>query len=519
MPGVQAPGRYQFGGLEFDPRSGEIFKAGARVRLPHQPALVLTALLERAGDVVTREELRARIWPAHTFVDFEHGLNAAVNRIREVLGDAAHHPRLIETLPRRGYRVMVPVDRAAPAGTLGPPSVPSPAPFSPASAGTAPPTPAPSDDNTRRWWSRSATLATVLGLLALAMSSLALWLVLNSRGTSTSRELPSSTPPSSAAREACDKGWQQLAYGSRRGFAAGIEYFERAIALDPGLASAHAGLAEGQALAVWNLYDAPDARRDAALAAAARARALASPLVEVERASALTAWIFEWDWAAAQAAFQRALDIGPHDARTLRVYCTFLAYSGREPEALGCARREVEGDPLALDGASDLAAALLGLQRPAEALNVLRRLDERGLDTPRLQAFKAASLASAGDCDGAAPVIGRVLSLAGGDADDQVMLVIVGWAAARCGERSRALTVLERLREMSTRHWVDPGATALVHAGLGDRDAALTLLGQAVDARAPSALSMAHDPMLASLRGDPRFAALVRRTGAPGRQD
>ena len=100
-----------FGAFQLDRRTGELRKAGVRINLPEQPFQVLKALLDRPGDLVTREELRQRLWPAETFVDFEHGLNAAVRRLRDALGDSADVPRFVETLPRRGYRFIAPVTR------------------------------------------------------------------------------------------------------------------------------------------------------------------------------------------------------------------------------------------------------------------------------------------------------------------------------------------------------------------------------------------------------------------------
>jgi TolB-like protein/DNA-binding winged helix-turn-helix (wHTH) protein/Flp pilus assembly protein TadD len=94
----------RFGVFEVDPRSGEMRKKGFRVKLQDQPLQILLTVLEKPGEMVTREELRAKLWPADTFVDFEHGLNAAVKRLRDALGDTADNPRYIETLPRRGYR-------------------------------------------------------------------------------------------------------------------------------------------------------------------------------------------------------------------------------------------------------------------------------------------------------------------------------------------------------------------------------------------------------------------------------
>ncbi len=100
----------RFGVFEVDLAARELRKNGARIRLQEQPFQVLTALLENAGQMVTREELREKIWPADTFVDFDHSLNTAVNKIRESLGDSASNPRFVETLARRGYRFLAPVE-------------------------------------------------------------------------------------------------------------------------------------------------------------------------------------------------------------------------------------------------------------------------------------------------------------------------------------------------------------------------------------------------------------------------
>ena len=106
---VRVPRLVRFGGFEVDLRAGELRKDGAKLKLSSQPFLVLTILLEQPGEVVTREELQERLWP-DTFVDVDHNLNTAINKIREVLGDSAESPRFVETLPRRGYRFIATVD-------------------------------------------------------------------------------------------------------------------------------------------------------------------------------------------------------------------------------------------------------------------------------------------------------------------------------------------------------------------------------------------------------------------------
>src|SRR5688500_3393257 len=99
----------KFGSFELDVRLREFRTGSTRVRLQEQPFEILRLMLERPGDVVTREELRQRLWPAGTYVDFEHSLNAAVKRLRAALGDDADNPRFVETLPRRGYRFIAPL--------------------------------------------------------------------------------------------------------------------------------------------------------------------------------------------------------------------------------------------------------------------------------------------------------------------------------------------------------------------------------------------------------------------------
>jgi len=99
----------RLGIYEVDIHAGELRKGGLKIKLHGRPFAVLAMLLERPGEVITREELQQKLWAADTFVDFEHGLNKAINKLREALGDDANNPRYIETLPRRGYRFVCPL--------------------------------------------------------------------------------------------------------------------------------------------------------------------------------------------------------------------------------------------------------------------------------------------------------------------------------------------------------------------------------------------------------------------------
>src|SRR5579864_9687206 len=115
----------RFGLFEFDARSGDLRKQGRKVRLEGQPVRILIKLLDRPGELITREELQRELWPADTFVNFEQSLNAAVKRLRHALGDSPDNSRFVETLARRGYRFIAPVSH--PAGALASQPLPLPA--------------------------------------------------------------------------------------------------------------------------------------------------------------------------------------------------------------------------------------------------------------------------------------------------------------------------------------------------------------------------------------------------------
>jgi DNA-binding winged helix-turn-helix (wHTH) protein len=110
----------RFGVFEVDPKSGELRRNGIRVKLQEQPFQILLTLLEHPGEVVTREELRSRLWAEDTYVDFDHSLNAAVRRLRDALADSAENPRFVETVARRGYRFLAPVNGAVAGNTSQP---------------------------------------------------------------------------------------------------------------------------------------------------------------------------------------------------------------------------------------------------------------------------------------------------------------------------------------------------------------------------------------------------------------
>jgi len=221
MPAGRRP--YRFDAFVLDARSGELTKDGRRVRVAWQSIALLRLLIERPGELVTRDEVRRVLWPDGTHVDYDHGLNNAVARLRRALGDAADAPRFIETLPRAGYRFI---------GAVTPDGV---------AVNEAPPQPRP--DSRRAPWLAAAAMIFVIGLsIGMTLS----WRIV---------------PRSAAAAEAGDQAERSLAYtrlvlaGDLAADVAGpaaTEASTRALALDPRLANAH--LAAGYA-AMWSQWD------------------------------------------------------------------------------------------------------------------------------------------------------------------------------------------------------------------------------------------------------------------------
>jgi Tol biopolymer transport system component/DNA-binding winged helix-turn-helix (wHTH) protein len=160
---VSSPGPelIRFDGFEANLGTGELHKSGRKVRLPNQSFNVLAMLLSRAGQLVTREELRARLWPAGTFVEYDQSLNAAVNRLREALRDSADKPRFIETLPKRGYRFIGVIEREI--AETRPPAAADSSPPRPAEPAVAP-------GNTRAGWPRIAVLSAAASAVLLVLA-------------------------------------------------------------------------------------------------------------------------------------------------------------------------------------------------------------------------------------------------------------------------------------------------------------------------------------------------------------
>ena len=215
------PPLIRFGPFTLDGRSGELRNGPTRLKVPDQSIAVLQALLERPGELITREALRDRLWGPDTHVDFEAGLNAAVRRLREALNDSADTPRYVETLPRRGYRFIAPVDGASAAAPLAAATSASAEATADTSVGAEAPVSARSETARAR---RVRLRHAVLAILALAVIGAALWggLRRNDAAPAAARPVPITSFPGIGARsgdlsrrQLCrvrvgGRGWGQL---------------------------------------------------------------------------------------------------------------------------------------------------------------------------------------------------------------------------------------------------------------------------------------------------------------------
>ena len=169
MPGAYNPAVahrtscLRFGPFKLDPRTGELHGNGVHVVLSEQPLRLLLALLDRPGQLITRDELRQLLWPEDTFVDFDHGLNAAVRRVRDALGDFADRPRYVETLPRRGYRFVGEIEAGPPAG--------EPEDSADTRLATTESAPVASAPAVRQKWGRGSTAFLALGILIVIIAA------------------------------------------------------------------------------------------------------------------------------------------------------------------------------------------------------------------------------------------------------------------------------------------------------------------------------------------------------------
>jgi len=362
---------FRFGGFELNSRARELNKEGRRIRLQEQPFQILRMLLEHAGDVVTREQLRQRIWPASVYVDFDHGVNNAVARLRESLGDGAATPHFIETLPRVGYRFICPLEaspvvNAAAAAVAAAPAAPTPGP------------PAAAADPQRSRRAHIGWLALIL--LALAGTGFLVSQRWSGTGVSTSRG-----SSDAEAQRLYVMGMTMLrGRGIDRDPERAKQLFEEALARDPRFAAAHAGLALYHFHKIWPELTAVEENTRLGRLAAEHALALDPHSSEALLARAdFAAWRARTRgdaaaYAQARDDYARAIELEPANSA---LYFNFGRAVVWDDPALSerMFARTVELDPL-WDAALSFSALLLSQRgEPAAARTRLKNLSANSL--------------------------------------------------------------------------------------------------------------------------------------------
>lgn len=294
------------------------------------------------------------------------------------------------------------------------------------------------------------------------------------------------------------------------GLEKGIEYFNQAIASDANYAPAYTGLADCYAL--LNVYNVSPATAfyPKAQEAAAKALQLDEALSEAHASLGFASYRYYWKWAEAEKEFKRAIELNPNYATAHQWYSAYLAATGRHNEAVAEARRAHELEPFSLPINADLVRHLYYARQYDEAMRECRKLLELDENASRVHIELGQILEQQGKPDEAVAEFQKAATLS----DNSVSaLTALGHAYAIAGKKAEALKVIKRLEELSREHYVSPYHTAVIYAGLGEKQQAIAWLGKARDERFNWMPFIQVDPLFDNLRSDPGFADLVRSIG------
>ena len=506
----------RFGVFQANLSARELRKHGVRVRLPGQPFCILCMLLEKPGEIVTREEMQQRLWASDTFVDFEHSLNSAVKKLRAALGDSPENSRSIETVPRVGYRFIAPVE-----------AVQATAPQS-ANVSATPdhPTARPilkGSDNRRReiLFGVSVALFAVLGAYFAwsrlrsreqPQSKIAGEIRAAAKGheSSNAGNQPALSPKSAEAHDLYLKGMYFWNKRTVPAFQQAIEYFQQATAADPNYALAYTGLANSYTLltaysdASATLY-MPQAR-----AAALKALQLDENLAEGHTALALIVQNRDWDWQTSEKEYRRAIELNPDYATAHQWYAEHLLWLGRFDEALRESEKARQLDPLSLIIATDHGAILYYSRQYDRAIEQLHTVLERDPNFWRAVFLTTWAYAQRGQFTQAlaeAEVLRRLYG--DGPAYWSVIVNIYG----HMGQQERAQREFKKLEKLSRHEQLDPSTLLVAYLSVGDKEEALADLEKAYSEHYNFLTTLKVEPSFDPLRSDPRFQDLLRRVG------
>jgi TolB-like protein len=568
-------GTVRFGPFEADLRTGELRKKGFKIRLQEKPFQILAALLERPGELVTRDELHRRLWPGDTFVDFDNGLNTALTKLRESLGDSAEEPQYIETFRGRGYRFIGPARGAAGSRV----TMLAVLPFENLSADVE--QEYFSDGLTEEMITQLARLnpdhlgviartsslrykKTTKGIGKIARELGVDWILEGSVRSAFERvritaqlvrtqdeshlwaqtydresrdilavqsevalavaaEINLKLKPDAQARSkearkvdpeahrAYLMGCYHLAKFNRNGIARGIEYLMQSIETDPEYAPPYSDLAFAYFLSSGWILPPREAMLKAK-EAAIRGLKIDESLSEAHSSLGIVHLRYDWDWAAAERECKRAVEIDAGSARAHEFYGWYLAAMGRFEEAIESEKRALELDPV-----SPVVNTLLG-----HVLYLARRHDQaiqqlhKALELDQNYWFAHLILGLALQQQGKMSEAIEEFQIA--RREERVSpetLGALGQAYAVAGETCKAVEVLEELEKWSKLYYVSPFHRGRICAALGRTDQAFAWFETAFQERSFYLSWFKVEPELDPLRSDPRFTSLLERLAFP----
>jgi len=559
----------RFDDFELDLHSGELRKSGVKIKLQAQPFQILQALLERPGEVVTRDELQKRIWPSETFVDFEQGLNNAVQRIRQALGDTVETPRFVETLPRKGYRFIGAVESKAPRikslavlplenlardpdgdyfaegitealiSTLAKigelrvvsrtsvmqykgvrkslPEIARELNVDGILEGTvqrvggrlrisAQLLHAPTD--THLWAENyDRDLRDVLALQSEVAQAIArgVKVKLTARERANIEHVGSVDPH---AYEAYLRGRYYWNRRAKEGFQKAVQHFQEAISKDPGFAAPYAGLAD--CLSALSLFGflAPDDGLGKAKGLALQAVELDPGLAEAHTSVAMVRMCYDFDFVAAEGEFERALELNARYATAHSWFGHLLAALGRHEEAYTECQRAIRLDPLSIPIRCVFGTAHFFARRVDQAVEQFQKALDLDANYSWAYVLLSAGYLSNPNHDLAINAAQMAVQLSPASS---LYLGDLAEAYAVSGQREKAQQILDRLDELAKHQYVCPYFLARTYVALGQQHKALSWLETGFRERSPLMLWINSDFRLDPLRSEPRFQELIRR--------
>lgn len=480
FPDPASPRLLRFGVFELDLEACELRKSGRLIAVALQPFAVLAMLAGRPGEVVTRDELRRELWGEDIHVDFDAGLNRCLSALRRVLGDSAHAPRFVETVPRHGYRFIAPVQHVAlPLPAAAAPSVPA-----------------------------ARVRSIVLGVLAA--------LAFQTAGLARTSEAgkPGLASPVLDAQSDFEKGRRAIDEGPA-GWRRSVAFFMRAAQRDPEFALARYGLADAYLRMAENGVLDADQAYPAARAAATDALRI-EDRAEVRLVLAAVRLHYEFDWTGTEKELQRARSLDPN-LLSGAAAAEYLSARGRHDEAVAAMKATETKEPACGEVLDEVALAFYRARRLDEAEQRWRRWAEMETAHVRPHYRLLFLYRLEGRMEEAAREVQAVLERVKAPAAMRTAL------AAGPASRSVPRYLRQRLAALGRPGQVQPVSLverATLAAHLGEAAQALDLLEAAERARRPSLLASLAGPDFDGLRREPRFAALLSRVGlaAPPRR-